>query len=133
VDEGVVAVLPSPPALEPGAAGAGDGAFAASPPDPDAVPDDADFSPAPGATFAPSPSPEPSPAFAPSAASAAGVVLDAAARASFFAQPLPLKWMAGAVSAFLITPPHTSQAVGPVPEIECRTSTERPQDVQRYS
>jgi hypothetical protein len=52
-------------------------------------------------------------------------------RASFFAQPLPLKTIAGALSAFFIAPPQTSHVSGPVPEIEWTTSTECPQDVQR--
>ena len=54
-------------------------------------------------------------------------------RASFFAQPLPLKTMAGVVRALRIAPPQTSHASGPVPWIEWTTSTERPQDVQRYT
>jgi hypothetical protein len=40
-------------------------------------------------------------------------LLDAAARASTLAQPLPLKWMAGALSALRISPPQASQAAGP--------------------
>ena len=39
----------------------------------------------------------------------------AVARRSFFAQPDPLKWIAGAANAFLIgPPPHSGQAVGSV-------------------
>ena len=56
-----------------------------------------------------------------------------AERASFFAQPLPLKTTAGVVRALRIDPPQTSQASGPVPWIEWTTSIERPQEVQRYS
>jgi hypothetical protein len=37
----------------------------------------------------------------------------AAARASFFAQPLPLKWMAGVDTALRVTPPHDPHVEGP--------------------
>jgi hypothetical protein len=70
---------------------------------------------------------------APSLAVAAEDPDAALERASFLAQPLPLKWIAGVLRAFFIAPPHTSQVSGPVPEIAWMTSTERPQDVQRYS
>jgi hypothetical protein len=63
-------------------------------------------------------------------AAAAGEEL---ARASFFAQPLPLKTMAGALSALRIAAPQTSHVSGPDPWIEWMTSTERPHPVQRYS
>ena len=79
------------------------------------------------------PSDEPvGPSVGPPSECAAAAGFDAE-RASFFAQPLPLKTMAGVVSALRITPPQTSQASGPDPWIEWTTSTERPHDVQRYS
>jgi hypothetical protein len=49
---------------------------------------------------------------------------------SFRAQPLPLKWTAGATMAFFIGPPHTLQAEGPWPWTECMTSISWPQLVQ---
>jgi hypothetical protein len=65
---------------------------------------------------------------------AVAVLLEALAdRASFFAQPLPLKWIAGAVRALRIPPPHDSHAPGPCPWTPCMTSTRRPQAVQTYS
>ena len=57
----------------------------------------------------------------------------AALWASFFAQPEPLKWMAGVLNALRMRPPQVSQVVGPFSAIECRTSMRRPQDVQTYS
>jgi hypothetical protein len=54
-------------------------------------------------------------------------------RASTFAQPLPLKWIAGALSALRIAPPQASQADGPVASIPWTTSTRRPHSVQTYS
>jgi hypothetical protein len=65
----------------------------------------------------------PFPAVAPTAARAVE-------RASFLAQPLPLKWMAGADICLRIGPPHTSHVVGPVALMPWRTSMVRPQDVQ---
>ena len=38
-----------------------------------------------------------------------------AERASFLAQPLPLKWIAGAVSCFFMAPPQNWQTLGPSP------------------
>jgi hypothetical protein len=55
----------------------------------------------------------------------------AAERASFLAQPLPLKWMAGAESALRIGPPQLSHVAGPAAWIPWLTSTSRPQSVQR--
>jgi hypothetical protein len=49
---------------------------------------------------------------------------------SFRAQPLPLKWTAGATMAFFIGPPHTLHTEGPWPWTECMTSTSWPQLVQ---
>jgi hypothetical protein len=57
----------------------------------------------------------------------------AALWASFFAQPEPLKWMAGVLSALRIRPPQVSQVIGPFSANEWRTSMRRPQDVQTYS
>ena len=55
----------------------------------------------------------------------------AAARASFLAQPLPLKWMAGVDSALRMVPPHDVQVDGPLAWMPCVTSTSRPQSAQR--
>jgi hypothetical protein len=49
---------------------------------------------------------------------------------SLRAQPLPLKWTAGATIAFFIGPPHTGQVVGPWSCTECMTSTSWPQLAQ---
>ena len=99
--------------------------------DPDAVPGPGVPLAAGAASVAAAAFPSPlAPSFASPVAAGAPAGAD---RASFFAQPLPLKWIAGAVSAFLITPPQTSHVSGPVPEIGWMTSTDRPQEVQRYS
>jgi hypothetical protein len=42
------------------------------------------------------------------------VALGRASRASFFAQPLPLKTIDGVDMSLRIGPPHCSHAVGPV-------------------
>jgi hypothetical protein len=49
---------------------------------------------------------------------------------SLRAQPLPLKWTAGATIAFFIGPPQTGHADGPWPVTECMTSTSWPQLAQ---
>jgi hypothetical protein len=49
---------------------------------------------------------------------------------SLRAQPLPLKWTAGATIAFFIGPPQTGQTVGPWSCTECMTSTSWPQLAQ---
>jgi hypothetical protein len=87
----------------------------------------------PPAAGAPSldPAPFPSPVAPSLAPAVAADEPDGADRASFLAQPLPLKWIAGVLTAFFIAPPQTSQVAGPVPEIEWTTSTECPQAVQR--
>jgi hypothetical protein len=71
----------------------------------------------------PSPLPDPSPA---------GVARDrAAARRSFFAQPEPLKWMAGGAKALRTgAPPHSGHAVGPSAWTPWMTSNRRPQAAQ---
>jgi len=46
---------------------------------------------------------------------------------SLRAQPLPLKWTAGATIAFFICPPHFGQADGPSAVTEWITSTSYPQ------
>ena len=46
---------------------------------------------------------------------------------SFRAQPVPLKWMAGAEKAFFIGPPQLAHSLGPWPWIEWTTSSRRPQ------
>jgi hypothetical protein len=80
--------------------------------------------PSPPEPSPPEPSP-PEPADDPEAAPAL------AARRSFFAQPEPLKWMAGAANAFRTGPlPQSGQLVGPS---SCRpwiTSKRRPQAAQ---
>ena len=48
-------------------------------------------------------------------------------RASFFAQPLPLKWMDGVEMSLRIGPPHSSHAVGPRSFTPCNFSTTWPQ------
>jgi hypothetical protein len=55
----------------------------------------------------------------------------AVARRSFFAQPEPLKWIAGAANAFLSgPPPHSGQTVGSGEWTPRRTSDRRPQFAQ---
>jgi hypothetical protein len=55
----------------------------------------------------------------------------AVARRSFFAQPDPLKWIAGAANAFLSgPPPHSGQTVGSGEWTPRRTSDRRPQFAQ---
>lgn len=56
-----------------------------------------------------------------------------AERASFLAQPLPLKWMAGVESAFFMAPPHVSHTVGPAALKPWITSMRRPHAEQTYS
>jgi hypothetical protein len=56
--------------------------------------------------------------------------LDELPERSLRAQPLPLKWTAGATIAFFIGPPQTGQTVGPWPSTECMTSTSWPQVAQ---
>jgi hypothetical protein len=51
--------------------------------------------------------------------------------ASFLAQPLPLKWMAGGDSALRMVPPHSAQVSGPRSWMPCMTSSSRPQAEQR--
>jgi hypothetical protein len=55
----------------------------------------------------------------------------AVARRSFLAQPVPLKWIAGAAKAFLIgPPPHSGQVVGSSEWTPRRTSNRFPQFAQ---
>ena len=54
----------------------------------------------------------------------------AAPERSLRAQPLPLKWTAGATSAFLMSPPQLGHTDGPVAWTECMTSTSCPQAEQ---
>jgi hypothetical protein len=54
-------------------------------------------------------------------------------RASFLAQPEPLKTIAGADSTLRRGPPHASQAEGPGVWIPWTTSTRRPQEPHSYS
>ena len=55
----------------------------------------------------------------------------AVARRSFLAQPVPLKWMAGAANAFLIGPlPQSGQVVGSSEWTPRRTSNRLPQFAQ---
>ena len=49
---------------------------------------------------------------------------------SLRAQPVPLKWTAGAPIAFFIGEPHFGHAAGPWPWTECMTSISKPQLVQ---
>jgi hypothetical protein len=49
---------------------------------------------------------------------------------SLRAQPLPLKWTAGAAKARLMGPPHCGQVVGPWPWTACMTSIVWPQLAQ---
>jgi hypothetical protein len=49
---------------------------------------------------------------------------------SLRAQPVPLKWTAGAANAFFISPPQLGQVDGPWPWTECMTSTWWPHFVQ---
>lgn len=100
-----------------------------APDDAPSLPDDALSAPddepsAPAATGVESAPPSPA-AFSPPP--------PAARCASFFAQPEPLKWMAGVLNALRIRPPQTSHLVGPFSAIECLTSMRRPQAVQTYS
>ncbi len=106
---------------------------------PDDEPSALDGEPSPADDEASAPDEEPS---APAATGAESVPASPAAFlsaplaalcASFFAQPEPLKWMAGVLKAFRIRPPQASQVVGPFSAIECRTSMRRPQEVQTYS
>jgi hypothetical protein len=60
----------------------------------------------------------------------AELLLRALSRASFLAQPDPLKWMVGAERSLRIGPPQCSQLAGPWPWTPCITSTSRPQMVQ---
>jgi hypothetical protein len=54
-----------------------------------------------------------------------------AAWRSFFAQPEPLKWTAGALSALRTGPfPHNGQVVGPSTWTPCTTSNRRPHAAQ---
>ena len=56
---------------------------------------------------------------------------DAPARRSFFAQPEPLKWIAGAANALRTGPlPHNGQLVGPSSCRPWMTSNRRPQAAQ---
>jgi hypothetical protein len=64
------------------------------------------------------------------APSAAAALVRDALWESFFAHPLPLKWMAGVEIARLSAPPQTSQVVGPGLLMPCMTSMVRPQPVQ---
>jgi len=55
----------------------------------------------------------------------------AVARRSFLAQPVPLKWIAGAAKAFLMgPPPHSGQVVGSSEWTPRRTSNRLPQFAQ---
>jgi hypothetical protein len=94
--------------------------------EPDDVPSLDDAVPSVGAGLAlPDPSPLPSDevVFADDGA--------AVARRSFFAQPLPLKWMAGGANALRTGPsPHNGQLVGPSSLMPWTTSKRRPQAAQ---
>jgi hypothetical protein len=58
-----------------------------------------------------------------------GDALDGADERSFFAQPVPLKWIAGVVNAFVIVPsaPQLGQNRGPWSWMPWTTSTRCPQ------
>lgn len=49
------------------------------------------------------------------------------------AQPVPLKWTAGAENVFFIAPPHLAQVSGPWLWTEWLTSIDCPHLVQTYS
>jgi hypothetical protein len=54
-------------------------------------------------------------------------------RASFFAQPEPLKTIAGADMSLVIGPPQMSHVAGPAAWMPCSTSTRLPHALQAYS
>jgi hypothetical protein len=68
----------------------------------------------------------PSPELAPASLDSARLGLAELDR-SLRAQPLPLKWTAGAANARFIAPPHLGQFDGPWPWTECITSIVWPQ------